>query len=248
MRDQPPWEVVSFDFWRTLFDAPFEGGRARHVARVDAYHRALAASGTAPARRDISNVMMTEWGHFNRVHTIEHRTLSNEERVDWIAAQLDLEPPAEEVRERLLVDLEESIFAGPPVLLEGMVDLLGALAQRVRLAIISDTSFSTGRTLRRLLDGAGILEHFDVLTFSDEVGRSKPHSSVFEATLEPLGSPERVVHIGDREDTDVAGAKAMELDAVLFLAAVSEAKPDHAKATIADHVAWSTDELKGILL
>ena len=53
--------------------------------------------------------------------------------------------------------------------------------------------------LRELLDGAGMLEYFDLFVFSDELGRSKPAPEVFGAVAEGFGvDVTGLVHIGDR--------------------------------------------------
>ncbi len=243
------WDLVSFDFWRTLFVAPMEGSRARHLARVSAYARALAALPEVPAEHRIGEVMLSEWGNFNAVHTGEERTLTNLERVVWLAEQLGVASPEEPALSELLAALEDSIFAGPPVILEGMAELLHELSARVPVVLISDTSFSTGRTLRRLLEVEGIADCFTELVFSDEVGRSKPHAAVFEAATRGMSRPpERAIHIGDREDTDVRGALRVGWDAVLFLAAVEEARGRPWPKTEAHHTVDTVAALRELLL
>jgi putative hydrolase of the HAD superfamily len=54
------------------------------------------------------------------------------------------------------------------------------------------------------------------LAFSDEVGRSKPEPVMFETTAAALGVKlTEIVHIGDREQKDVQGARAVGARAVL---------------------------------
>ena len=58
-----------------------------------------------------------------------------------------------------------------------------------------------------LLDRLGVLEHFDAITTSEAVGRTKPDPAMFETALERAGVPaERAIMVGDRYDHDVAGA------------------------------------------
>ena len=184
--------------------------------------------------------MIAEWGRFNQVHHDEQRTLTKEERVRWLAGQLDCELDEAKVP-ALLEALEESLFVTRPDAVEGMPELVRALSEHYVLAIISDTSYSGGRTLRKLLVDFGILDQFAVTTFSDEMGRAKPHPDLFERTLKQAGfAPEEAIHIGDREDTDVRGAKAAGLDAILFLAA---SKKKDASGTEADFVARTVMDL-----
>ena len=86
--------------------------------------------------------------------------------------------------------------------------LLARLRGRVRLAVCSN--FSHGETARAVLETGGLLEHFDPVVISDEIGIRKPRTEIFAAVLERLGAePEEVIHIGDSLSADVAGAAAL---------------------------------------
>jgi putative hydrolase of the HAD superfamily len=64
----------------------------------------------------------------------------------------------------------------------------------------------------------GLLAHFDVLTFSDELGTAKPKPEPFCHTLDVLGvTAEEAAHIGDLPETDLKGARQVGMKAVLFL-------------------------------
>jgi len=83
--------------------------------------------------------------------------------------------------------------------------LLARLRGHVRLAVCSN--FSHGETAREVLGTAGLLEHFDSVVISDEVGIRKPRAEIFTAVLEQLAvEPEEVIHVGDSLSADVAGA------------------------------------------
>lgn len=239
------YDLICFDFWWTLFTSDPTHSIDRHTYRVQAFLDALESPPELPDSEAVSRTMVAEWGRFNQVHKDEHRTLTNMERAEWLASQLGCRLRTDAV-DGLLERFEDSLFISPPEIIEGIPGLLSRLAATgTPLAIISDTSYSTGKTLRSLMQDNEILRHFDVLTFSDEVGRAKPHASVFEQTLAQAGvAAGRAIHIGDREDTDVAGAKDAGLDAVLFLAATTRISES---ASRADHVVHSVDELAAVL-
>ena len=70
--------------------------------------------------------------------------------------------------------------------------------------IVSDVDAEEGEFL---LDHLNVLAHVDDVTTSEEVGRTKPDSAMFETALEK--SPvlaERTVMVGDRYEHDMAGA------------------------------------------
>jgi len=105
----------------------------------------------------------------------------------------------------------------PPGLLPGAADAVERLSETVPLAIISDTAFSPGSVLRELMGEVGILDRFSAFVFSDETGVAKPDPVAFERALGALNVEARdAVHIGDIERTDVLGARAAGMHAVLY--------------------------------
>lgn len=64
----------------------------------------------------------------------------------------------------------------------------------------------------------------------------KPEPAIFEAGLEALGRPGRVAMVGDRLDSDIAGAKGVGLDAILVSAGSDSGNADHLVAGLAELV------------
>jgi FMN phosphatase YigB (HAD superfamily) len=86
------------------------------------------------------------------------------------------------------------------------------------LAIICDIGLTPSAVVRQLLERFGLHQFFVGMSFSDEIGYYKPARQIFGAALTQLGSaePARVVHVGDRRRTDVAGALAMGMRSVRY--------------------------------
>ncbi|MGK2931769.1 MAG: HAD-IIA family hydrolase [Solirubrobacterales bacterium] len=63
----------------------------------------------------------------------------------------------------------------------------------------------------------------------------KPAPALFEAALDVLGRPERVAMIGDRPDTDIAGAQALGLDGILVTSAGGASRDPSTTSTVPDH-------------
>lgn len=98
---------------------------------------------------------------------------------------------------------------------------LRALVSGARvLATNEDATFPTASGL---VPGAGALVGaLRGMGFPPERVVGKPSPAAFEVALDVLGlRPDRVLMIGDRLDTDIAGAKAAGLDSVLVLTGVS---------------------------
>jgi putative hydrolase of the HAD superfamily len=100
-----------------------------------------------------------------------------------------------------------------------VVEAIRTLAgQGTVLGIVSNTGRTPGVVLRRLLERAGVLPAFRVLSFSDEVGTRKPAAEIFRRTLALAGCPpEAAVHIGDDAVNDVAGARAVGMRALHYV-------------------------------
>ncbi len=70
--------------------------------------------------------------------------------------------------------------------------------------IVSDVDADEGRFILKEL---GVIEHFDAITTSEEVGRTKPDAAMFETALRRAGvEPDRAIMIGDRYSHDMEGA------------------------------------------
>jgi len=135
-------------------------------------------------------------------------------------------------------------------LIDGAGEAVRRLAERYRLGVISDSGLSIGNTLRHFLQRDGILECFTCTTFSDEVGVSKPHTRIFQITLDRLGvQPHEAVHIGDLMHSDIAGAKAIGMYAVRLTANYDDAnhsvEPDAVVKSYAEFEAWLKNKTEG---
>ena len=72
-----------------------------------------------------------------------------------------------------------------------------------------------GEPFREELEHHGLLDYFEVLSISCDVGYMKPHAAIFQHALEALDvAPEDTMMVGDSLRADVAGAQALGLTAV----------------------------------
>ncbi|NIO41847.1 MAG: HAD-IA family hydrolase [Burkholderiales bacterium] len=204
--------AITFDFWNTLF-AGVNASHLRRRALRDALHQ-LERIDVADQR--IEDAVAHAWQEWDRVWIEEQRTFGAADWVSLVLAELavNLDKAG---RELLAQAMASSGMQAEPPLVDGLLDVLPRLAQRFRLAVICDTGLSPGWMLRKQMEAHGIRSYFSHLTFSDELGVSKPHPRPFLTTLDQLGvSPSEAVHIGDYPRTDIAGAKAVGMRAVRF--------------------------------
>ena len=117
-------------------------------------------------------------------------------------------------RERWEPDFERHVESSiEPI--PGAVETIRELARRdIHVGVVSDVDDDAGK---EMLESFGVREHFDSITTSEEVGRTKPDPAMFETALEKADAdPERSLMIGDRYDHDVKGADEMEINGVAF--------------------------------
>jgi putative hydrolase of the HAD superfamily len=95
-----------------------------------------------------------------------------------------------------------------------LLDLLRG--QGVRCGLCSNAPYRA-RSLHEQLAFLGLDTHLDAVIFSAEVGWRKPAPRMFDAARQALGTAAgRTVMVGDREATDIAGAHAAGMRAVLI--------------------------------
>ena len=75
-----------------------------------------------------------------------------------------------------------------------------------KMGVICNATKATGKDVEEIMEGAGILEFFDTVVVSTDVGVEKPDVRIFKIALERLSvKPLESVMIGNRLDTDILG-------------------------------------------
>jgi putative hydrolase of the HAD superfamily len=230
--------AVTFDFWNTLYSA--DGGAMDKVRprRMRAMRDLLASSGVRPSADELGrtyrsgfDAYMEAWS--GGVH------FGAREQVLFFLGHFGVDPSTVDTAAiaRTATKIEEASLLAPLQLLAGVHETIPALAAAgYGLGIISDTSLTPGRILKDFLEKDGLLDHFSVLTFSDETGYPKPDRRMFENTLAVLGArPETAAHVGDTPRTDIAGARAVGMVAIRCAGAVDQLEPPEADFVISDH-------------
>jgi FMN phosphatase YigB (HAD superfamily) len=209
-------KAVTFDFWDTLYGSL--GAEGVVATRTDALRRHFLSKGHN----------FTEDAVRRAYHHAEER-LNYHARTDWLCPGPDLAmadifgslglTPAQRDTEVLLEQFRtnETIRITP---LPGVPETLAAMSTEFRIGLISDTWLTPGSRLRERMEQHGLKRFFSVTVFSDETGFRKPHPRQFELALSALGvRPAECVHFGDTESTDIRGAKASGMKAILLDAA-----------------------------
>jgi len=217
----PGIKAITFDLWDTVFiDDSDEAKRKsmglapKPVARRELVTSFLSRHGRV-SRELVDAAYDTTDAAFNKVWHGLSVTWTVEERLRVLLTGLGRSLPRDELAELVRLHEEMELEVSPDAA-PGIHQALKALHGKYRLGVISDAIFSPGRVLRGLLEKEGLADLFDVFVFSDEIGGAKPDASVFRAAANGLGvEPSEIVHVGDREPNDIAGARAAGARAIL---------------------------------
>ncbi|MEE9248719.1 MAG: HAD family hydrolase, partial [Dehalococcoidia bacterium] len=213
-------QAVTFDLWNTLIVDSGGGGRSRADRRIEATVAALRDCG-----RDypLERVEEAYWASQRRFEQVRIRGLDTrfevqlDDFLDTIEGGLAraIGPGPKELitSHHLNAYLED-----PPTLMPGALDVLETLTGHgYKIGLICNSGTTPGSLQRKWLEEQGIVRYMKVLTFSDEVELAKPSSEIFFRTLRALGvRPHLSVHIGDRPETDILGAKRVGMRAILI--------------------------------
>ncbi|MDS0475575.1 HAD family hydrolase [Natrinema sp. 1APR25-10V2] len=203
--DAGEWEAVFWDIGGVILALDtVQAAHADFIADV------LERHGVDTTIEDAIDTWRTTVGDYFRERDGTEFRSAREGYHRGIEAIVGEEIPREEWQPRFDEVVSSSIepIAGAP-------ETIARLADRdLHVGVISDVDDAEGR---RMLERFGVRQHFDSITTSEEVGRTKPDPAIFETALEKAGvAPERSLMIGDRYDHDVRGADEMGMHGVAF--------------------------------
>jgi HAD superfamily hydrolase (TIGR01549 family) len=123
------------------------------------------------------------------------------------------------------------------------LEVLTALKPHYRLGVISNTVGSGDVELADVLEKAGIRRLIDALVTSRDFGKAKPDPAIYAEGARRLGvSLDQTLMVGDRLDTDVAGALNAGIPAVWLrhpgAIAIPGIAPTHVIERLAELPPW----------
>ncbi len=227
-------KVITIDFWNTIFDS--SGGKERNALRYHTLVNEIAHQGVSVTTKDFENALAASWEYFNDIWINQQRTPKPKDTIEFFWNYLSL-PYTESSIDRVTQVFSDSVINYPPKLICNAGPVIRELARSYKLGIVSDTGFTPGVTLQKLLDQHDLLDCFTSFSFSDETGVSKPHPNAFMKVLSELeATPEQSLHIGDIEKTDIKGAKQLGMYAIKFAGDPTTIHRDGYNGTIADEI------------
>jgi putative hydrolase of the HAD superfamily len=234
-------KAIAIDFWDTIFR--MESEFDPKSLRLEKMKFLLSNFQIKLDENELSALYSEVWNKFDKEWMENYYSMTTEEIIEYFLHKLNISIPSQ-VFENLITAFQEVLLKSPPLLMENAKKEIENLSKKYKLAIISDTGFTPGRVLKIFLQINGLLSNFDVLVFSDEFGKSKPHPDNFMHVANTLNiKPEEMIHIGDNERTDIGGAISVGMKAILF----TKGKELNGTDTKANAIMKNWNEVEGIL-
>jgi putative hydrolase of the HAD superfamily len=209
------YAAVLFDLFDTLvhFDPdrlPVVQVNGRTVrSSAGRLHTVLCGHAPSVTVEALYDALRASWQEAERLRAVDHREVTAPQRMGDMLRRLALDPagcPAGFVES--LLDAHRAALSEAAAFPPHYGALLQALRRRYRLAVVSNFDYTP--TAVELLRVAGVVDLFDTIVVSDEVGWRKPRPEIFEAALARVGvHPAEALFVGDRADIDVVGAQRM---------------------------------------
>jgi len=203
-------KAITFDLWNTLFEnISYSDIRLELISDIIKKKKAMLSFDK------IKELYESNFSFLNpeeKVKKLHH--VYTEKRFLNVLSNLNVKMSGTEIKD-VVKKLEDTMLSNPPPLKPNVKKTLESLAPKYKIGLISDTGITPGRILKRALAYHEILQFFDTLIFSDEIGVYKPHPLPFQTALKNLAVPaEFSIHIGDLIDTDIVGAKNFNMRAI----------------------------------
>lgn len=234
--------AVTLDLWRTLIvdDPSIDAGVGadRNSLRIDRLADVLRSAGNEVPRGELEAAFQrvrddTDHAHLNGVDRTFH--LWVRQIVEYAAPRL-LGRLSEDQTEAALRAVDEPFLEHPPSVHPDTGEILDRLiGHGLRIALISNTGFTSGEIYVRWFEQLGLADYFSAFTFSNEVAVAKPTAAIFESTLDQLGvAAGNALHVGDNLQSDVAGAHRVGMSTVWLRIGDNTAEDALADYTISD--------------
>ncbi|KPV62044.1 MAG: putative HAD-hydrolase [Candidatus Bathyarchaeota archaeon BA1] len=206
-----------FDFWDTLiFHERGESQRLKRI-RVEGLTEALIKGGFSASPRKVEEVMEEVDMECDRIRVEKGREFDLNTQVHMMMEKLGIPTSNKRLAQNLWDVYAHSVLSVQLRAQEGAESILRFLKEGgYKVGLICNTYHTPSSVIKKILRKFGFLHHFDdVLMFSDEYGLLKPRPEIFLEALLRMGvEPSEALHVGDKPELDILGAKNAGLRAI----------------------------------
>lgn len=208
-------KVVSLDLWDTIIEDDSNLEEKRGEIRINKLYEYLAPLNISKDKIKEAYEKMSEWLFSTQKKS--EKSINISKQIYYIFKLFQMVPNGP-ILEDIKMGYETAIFDVPPKLIDNVEPFLEKLKKlNLKLCILSDAGRTPGWALKEILNRYKILDYFDKVFFSDEIGFVKPNKNSFNRIIKEFNiEKEEVVHIGDSLEKDVLGAKNFGINYIYF--------------------------------
>ncbi|MFX1571604.1 MAG: HAD family hydrolase [Promethearchaeota archaeon] len=227
-------EAITFDLWNTLFENKFYTN-----IRLKIFTEFLKVRKISCSRENIRKAFNFGLNLSNiNLEKINYRHIYTEERISEVLKILGIRLTNSD-KKVIIDEFENVMLSNPPSLKTDVKQTLETLSSKYKFGLVSNTGITPGKIIKKVLKKYNILNLFQILVFSDEIGFYKPCSILFKTVIKEFNcKPSNIIHIGDILETDVKGAKKCNMRTVWINDSnyqnSEEIKPDYAIKRISE--------------
>jgi len=201
--------AVLFDFWDTLVFYGRREGRKLTRIRVRGLTETLVDAGFSVSLKNVERTLEELDAECDRIRGKTGREVDLHRQLRMLLEKLGIHESDSDLSQNLWDTYANSVLSIKLKVRNGADSVLNLLKRRgYRVGLICNTYHTPSSVVRKILQKVGLYHYFDVLMFSDEYGRLKPRPEIFLEALSKMGvAPSEAVHVGDRPDLDMLGAK-----------------------------------------
>jgi len=208
-------KVVSLDLWDTIIEDDLNLEEKRGEIRINKLYEYLTPLNISKDKIKEAYEKMSEWLFSTQKKS--EKSINVSKQIYYIFKQFQMVPNGP-ILEDIKMNYETAIFEVPPKLIDNVEPFLEKLKKlNLKLCILSDAGRTPGWALKEILNRYKLLDYFDKVFFSDEIGFVKPNKNSFNRIIKEFNvEKEEVVHIGDNLEKDVLGAKNFGINYIYF--------------------------------
>ena len=206
--------IISFDLWNTLLIK-----NSYREKRIEIICKYLSRQNDTYCKNDIINAyssinLYLSWLRENT----EYLYMPCIERLDYIINKKLRANVKRNILCNILSDFQKVVYENPPQLVDGAKEIIHFANEVSYLGLVSDTGFTTVKTIKHILSSYKLLDFFKYAIFSEEVGFNKPNVHMYMPIINNTYciDKSRIIHIGDQINTDITIAKNVGIQAILF--------------------------------
>lgn len=199
----PPVKALSFDAAGTLIELTEPVG--------ESYHRVANQYGIVSCPEALASAFKVVWGRTPSAFSVNAPIRDTDEKSWWrrLVREVFAESGATSISDEIFDMFFEALYdhfesPGTWNAVSGAEEALAKITSRYPSIVLSNFD----ARLRRILTDLNLIDYFDTIILSCELGASKPDPRVFAAAQSHFNTPpENILHVGDDPICDWEGAR-----------------------------------------